>query len=51
MEEATSVTMIVTCRTPGCPVEDVSYTCEMYGPPFNAQCAQCGQHVTDIVAA
>ncbi|GHE80114.1 hypothetical protein GCM10014715_39350 [Streptomyces spiralis] len=53
IEEATPTMMQATCHTPGCPVEDVTYTVAMYPcsvpPTWRAVCAQCGQAVTDIV--
>jgi hypothetical protein len=51
MEEATPVLVTATCRTPDCPVQDIGYTVDVYGPPFTVVCAQCGQPVTDLVSA
>lgn len=52
-DEPTPVMMVVTCRTPECAVEDVSYTLPMYAnatePIYLAMCQQCSQIVTDIV--
>lgn len=54
-DEAVPVMMVATCRTPGCPVENISYDVAMYPnvspPTFRAQCAQCHQRVTDLVPA
>jgi hypothetical protein len=53
--EVDPVLMLATCRTPGCPVEDRTYTVEMYPnsaePIFRAQCGQCSNPVTDLVPA
>lgn len=46
-DEAVPVLVVATCHTPECPAEPC--TCDMYGPPFHAVCAQCGKAVTDIV--
>lgn len=51
MEEATPVLMTAACRTPDCPVQDIDYTVDVYGPPFTVVCAQCSQSVTDVVPA
>lgn len=55
MEEIEPQSMKVTCRTPDCPVEGVTFTVDMYpnvDPPiWRAQCARCNQVVTDIVPA
>lgn len=53
MDEIEPVWMVATCRTPDCSVADMGFTCPMYPnqepPIYRAQCAQCGQPVTDLV--
>ncbi|WP_405526801.1 hypothetical protein OG426_30495 [Streptomyces canus] len=45
----------MTCRTGGCSVGGVTYTVDMYPnaelPTWRAECAQCGQTITDVVPA
>lgn len=54
-EEPTPVMMVATCRTPGCPMENIGQTAAFYpnsAPPiFNGKCDPCGQPHTDIVPA
>ncbi|MCX4858317.1 hypothetical protein [Streptomyces canus] len=54
MEEEPTV-MNVTCHTGGCSVGGVTYTVDMYPnaelPTWRAECAQCGQPITDVVPA
>lgn len=53
--EVDPVKMKVTCHTLGCPVDDVTFTLDVYpneAPPvYRVQCGQCGQPVTDLVPA
>jgi len=53
MTDAQVVQMVATCRTPGCPVQDVPFTAPFEpnaAPPvFQGWCAGCEKPVTDIV--
>jgi hypothetical protein len=54
-EETPPVMLVATCRTVGCPVEGVPFTAPFFPnttePIYRAQCARCGQPVTDLVPA
>lgn len=52
-DEPTTMLMVATCHTPGCPAGSVTALLTGIGTPpvFFVGCAQCGQPVTDVVPA
>ncbi|MET9053307.1 hypothetical protein ABZW50_19395 [Streptomyces bacillaris] len=52
-EEPTPDMMVATCRTPGCPMENIGQIAPFYPRPtppiYYGECAQCGQPHTDLV--
>jgi hypothetical protein len=53
--EPTPVYFVATCRTEGCVVQDQGFRMPFYpnavAPIYRGVCGQCGQTVTDLVAA